>query len=320
MLISIVTPAYNAERWLASTIDSVVAQTHARWEYIVVDDGSQDGTAALAAARAESDDRIRVHRQSNAGLSGARNAGMGLVSAETDAVLFLDADDLLRPRALELMLRALQADGSSPAVHGRAEGIDGAGTAIPLGGYEAEGRRYVRARARLGLPPVWLAALNDGEPTTFASLVLFNCISTPGQVLIRKSALDRVGKFDAAANPAEDWDLWIRLSLLAPLAFLPQTVLDYRRHTGNMSTQFSRMRKADLYVRHKALKASAASDPDASRTARVSLRYAELDRCMTRLRRAGGDFVSLRLSEGAHELGRASRSLLECMGSFRPRA
>lgn len=317
MQISIVTPAYDAERWLTPTAESVLAQTHQNWEYVIVDDGSRDATATVAAALAARDPRIRVHRQSNAGVAAARNAGIDLLSAASEAVIFLDADDLWRPNALELLKGALQSAAGAPAAHGRAASIDALGNAIPLVGYEQQGRCYVRPRASFSLKPLELALLAEQESTSFAALALYNSISTPGQVLIRRAALTRVGKFDTQAKPAEDWDLWLRLSLLGPLRYLPETVLDYRRHAANASSQLSKMRKADLYVRHKALKATAGLHPEQHQAARLSLRYVELERCSERLRRAGGQFAELELLAGVKELGRASRSLLECLSSLR---
>jgi glycosyltransferase involved in cell wall biosynthesis len=317
MQISIVTPAYDAERWLVPTVESVLAQTHADWEYVIVDDGSRDATASVAAGLAGRDSRIRVHRQANAGVAAARNAGIDLMSATTRAVIFLDADDLWRPNTLELLIRALEAAPHAPAAHGRAACIDADGNAIPLVGYEQEGRRYVRPRAGLSLAPLELALLGDQEPTHFAALALQNPISTPGQVLIRRDALNRVGKFDTHAKPAEDWDLWLRLSLLGPFRYLPETVIDYRRHAANASSQLSKMRKADLHVRHKALKATGGSYPEQHQAVRLSLRYTELERCRTRLGRAASAFANLELKAGAKELGRASLSLVECAKSLR---
>lgn len=317
MQVSIVTPAFNAERWLASTLESVLAQTHTHWNYIVVDDDSRDATSTIATEFARRDARIRVHRQVSGSPAKTRNTGIRLLPATAEAVIFLDADDLWQPRTLELLIHGLKAAGSAPAVHGRAEGIDAQGDAIVLTGYEQQGRRYVRPGSAFGLRPMELGFLGDNEATSFAALALFNPISTPGQVLIRRSALDRVGVFDVQLKAAEDWDLWLRLALLAPLAYLPETVVYYRRHGANLSSQHAKARAADLYVRHKALKSTAASHPEAHTAARLGLRYAELERCTERLRRATSEFAKLRLVAGVQELGRASRSLLECAQSLR---
>ncbi|NDC58992.1 MAG: glycosyltransferase family 2 protein [Alphaproteobacteria bacterium] len=101
--ICVITPAYNAAATLPQTIQSLRAQTMRAWRNIIVDDGSQDATLALARACAARDPRVAVLSQANAGPAAARNAGLARVDAEW--VHFLDADDWLSPsfyaRALE---------------------------------------------------------------------------------------------------------------------------------------------------------------------------------------------------------------------------
>ena len=75
-LVSIITPCYNGERFIAETIESVLGQTYANWEMIVVDDGSRDNTAQVAAGYAARDGRIQVVRQPNGGTASARNNAM----------------------------------------------------------------------------------------------------------------------------------------------------------------------------------------------------------------------------------------------------
>ena len=90
-LVSIITPAFNAERFLQATIDSVRAQTFIDYEHIIVNDGSRDSTAEII-ANAASDSRIRALRHDeNAGVSAARNAGLD--HARGSLICFLDADD-----------------------------------------------------------------------------------------------------------------------------------------------------------------------------------------------------------------------------------
>ena len=105
-LVSVVIPAYNAERWVAECIGSVVAQTYPHWECILVDDGSTDGTLAQAEGMKEAcGGRLTVLRKANGGAASARN--VGLAAAKGDYVVFVDADDLMLPRELEFALRAV---------------------------------------------------------------------------------------------------------------------------------------------------------------------------------------------------------------------
>lgn len=99
--VSIIVPVWNGERYLSQCLSSVLAQTYSNFEVIIVDDGSTDGTRDIANALARSDPRVRCHRQTNHGDGVARNIG---VSCSRGAfVFFADADDLVHPRALEIL-------------------------------------------------------------------------------------------------------------------------------------------------------------------------------------------------------------------------
>lgn len=102
-LVSVIVPCYNAERFLAATLESVFAQTYAALEIILVDDGSTDGTRALIEACG---DRVTAIFGPNAGAAAARNIGMAVARGEF--IQFLDADDLLMPDAIAARVRALQ--------------------------------------------------------------------------------------------------------------------------------------------------------------------------------------------------------------------
>ena len=111
MTVSVVMPAYNAASTIGSAMRSVALQTHRDWELIVVDDGSTDQTAELAAAAAAADRRIRLIRQRNQGVAAARNAG---IEAATGRYLaFLDADDTWLPEKLQRQRAFMQARGSA---------------------------------------------------------------------------------------------------------------------------------------------------------------------------------------------------------------
>jgi glycosyltransferase involved in cell wall biosynthesis len=102
---------FNSERTISATLKSICGQTHRPLDIVVVDDGSTDGSAAVAAAWQARDPRVRLIRQASAGVAAARNRG----AASTDAKLlaFADADDLWAPTKIEYQLKALQAEGPS---------------------------------------------------------------------------------------------------------------------------------------------------------------------------------------------------------------
>ena len=113
-MISVITPAFNAEHSIEQAIASVQGQSREDWELIIIDDGSTDATRAIA--EAVSDKRIKVVRQENAGASAARNAGLGL--AQGEYITFLDADDTLPPNALKLRADLLDREPQIDIVHG----------------------------------------------------------------------------------------------------------------------------------------------------------------------------------------------------------
>ena len=98
-LFVIVMPAFDAAATIAEAISSVLSQTFAGWEIVVVDDGSTDGTGALAEDFAVRDDRVRVIHQANGGAGAARDAG--IVASVAPYIVRLDADDVMLPRCLE---------------------------------------------------------------------------------------------------------------------------------------------------------------------------------------------------------------------------
>ena len=113
-VVSIIIPAYNAEATIRDCLDSVCKQTFSQIEAIVVDDGSKDQTAAIAAEIGKSDQRIRLIRKQNQGVSIARNTG--IEHAVGDYLLFLDADDFLADRCVECLLNSMNSCNSDIAM------------------------------------------------------------------------------------------------------------------------------------------------------------------------------------------------------------
>ncbi len=103
-MVSIVIPAYNLEEYLGEAVASVMTQSYTSWELIIIDDGSSDRTGEMCDAFSRSDSRIHSVHTSNGGLSMARNRGIALCKG--DWITFLDADDVLHPRFLEIMVNA----------------------------------------------------------------------------------------------------------------------------------------------------------------------------------------------------------------------
>lgn len=187
--ISILTPACDAARFVGVAVDSVLAQDFADWEMIVVDDASRDGTAEAVASRR--DPRIRLLRQENAGVSGARRRAMA--EARGEAVLFLDADDWLAPDALSRLAAALDAAPEAVGAYG--------------------GFALMAEESRPGDPPLRRKAGPFPRGDLLETLLVQNLFANGGHLLVRREAVQRAGPFLAHLRYGEDWEYWIRLSL-----------------------------------------------------------------------------------------------------------
>ena len=114
MKVSVIIPVYNVQDYLARCIDSVVTQTHHDLEILLVDDGSTDASGDICNKLARQDRRITVIHKENGGLSDARNAGLDAMTG--DYVTFIDGDDYVHPRFVELLLRTINSTSSDIAV------------------------------------------------------------------------------------------------------------------------------------------------------------------------------------------------------------
>jgi glycosyltransferase involved in cell wall biosynthesis len=252
--VSIVLPAYNAAAFLRHTVEGVLRQSYDLWTLIIVDDGSADATAAIAAEIAESDTRIQVLRQANGGVAAARNAGYSHAPADADYVIFLDHDDIWEPHALDMLLTVLHGDSAAVAAYGLARYIDDNGEPIRLG--ELENAQ----RSRMGFVGGRLEPWPVDQPTTTAVTSHWSYITSPGQVLIRRSAMPGPVPFDQSVAPADDWDLWFRLTLKGDIRLIDRVVLNYRLHDRNESNDSEKMEKACLRARRKFLRLSNLTD------------------------------------------------------------
>jgi len=206
--VSVVIPAKNVAAYVGETIASALAQDEVT-EVIVVDDGSTDDT--LAIVRAVSDPRLHLMTNDSAGVSSARN--LGARHASGDWLVFLDADDRLRPGAVAALLAAARRAPRAVLVYGDYNTIDSEGRQI--------GRRELLKGRRKPSGDV-LARLTSG-----------NFIVNGGVALTRAEAFRAVGGFDVSLRYCEDWHCWCRLAAIGEFAFAPTLLLDYRLHTAN---------------------------------------------------------------------------------------
>ena len=214
--VSVVIPTRNRLPWLMRTLASVRRQQGLAVEVVVVDDGSTDGTAD-AVAQLE-DPHIRLVRNPRSlGLAGARNAGIRATVGEW--IAFLDDDDLWSPLKLKVQVRAASASAA-------------------LWCYSAAATVDVQGRIlHIADPP---------EPGSLtARLRGWNVIPAgASNVVVRADLLQFVGHFDEQFRHFADWDLWIRLAAAAPPATVPEVLVAYVEHPGNL-----RFTEPDVLVR-----------------------------------------------------------------------
>jgi glycosyltransferase involved in cell wall biosynthesis len=188
--IGIVIPAHDAAPWIADAIGSVLAQSHADWSAVIVDDGSTDDTAPIA-SRFLRDARVALIRQERAGVSAARNRGMAACDG-AEALLFLDADDWLARDALARLAFALAAAPGAVAACGPAA--------------------FVLGDRRTG------PSLRCQQGDILPRLLERNLFANGGHVLIDAAAARGLGGFRADLSYGEDWEFLIRLAACGAFA------------------------------------------------------------------------------------------------------
>lgn len=217
-VVSVVMPAYNAERFVDEAVESVLTQSHQRLEVIVVDDGSTDGTGARVRAYG---DQVRYLRQANAGAGAARNRGVE--AATGDYVAFLDADDLWRPEKLEVQLEIATRNPASGLI--ACDGVRFATGSI-VGGRLLS--RWVLDR---------LAGSATGEITgrLYREALRSNPIASPSQMLVPRAIVTEIGPMITGPNEAEDWDYTLRIALRHPITMHQHPLVCYRMHADSRS-------------------------------------------------------------------------------------
>ena len=216
-LVSVVIPCFNHARFLADALDSVRAQTWPHVEAIVVDDGSTDDPTSVVSRYPD----VRYIRQSNRGLSEARNVGWR--ASGGSVVIFLDADDVLAPRAATAAVEQLGSYPEAMLAFGRLEIMDASGKRIP-------------------------ATLPIVTGHFYEELLRRNYIRTPAMAAVRREVMELVGGFDPSCSPSADYDLYLRVARRYPLIAHPAIVARYRQHAANMSRNPQLVLPATLQV------------------------------------------------------------------------
>jgi glycosyltransferase involved in cell wall biosynthesis len=223
---SVVVPAYNVAKTLSETLSALLEQTFEDFEIIVVDDGSTDATVKVAECY-QGDPRVRIVRQRNRGLAGARNSG--IAAARGMFIGFCDADDLWEPEKLEAHVRHLQ---NEPHI-----GVSYSGSAL----IDEDGAMMGQAQApRL-------------RNVDIAHILKRNPIGNGSAPVIRKAVFDAIAYrpayeterdwyFDETFRQSEDIECWLRIALTTDWGFegVPGLLTRYRVNAGGLSANTAR--------------------------------------------------------------------------------
>lgn len=208
--VSVIMPVHNAEGYLAEAVASILDQTFTDLEFIIVNDGSSDGSEAVI--RSFADPRIKLISQTNQGISGALNSGLAVARGEF--IARQDADDISLPQRL------------------------------------AKQVAFLRAHPKVGLLGTWTTIVSEDNapvgamehPTEDAHLrfaVLFDTPFAHPTVMFRRDILESVGGYDIAPNIFEDFNMWSRMMAHTRGANLPEHLVRYRL----LPTSFSHVTK-----------------------------------------------------------------------------
>jgi hypothetical protein len=213
--ITVAMSVHDGEPYLAESIASVLAQSFEDFEFLILDDGSKDGSAATIARFAATDSRIRLISRENRGLIASLNEL--LAEASAPLIARMDADDVCRPQRFERQVAFLRANPDHGVVGTWSEDIDDRGRSIRCNGAD--------------------------QPLThdefIASIAAYGPLLCHPAVMYRSDLVRAVRGYHAAFLHCEDLDLWLRLATRTRIANIPERLLRYRRSDGQISQRFS---------------------------------------------------------------------------------
>ncbi len=214
--VSVIVPAYNAEKTLPETLASIKAQTFPAWEAIIVDDGSNDSTAAIAREWSKLDNRFRLITQANGGEGAARNTG--LHAAQNDWLIFLDADDWIAPEYMEKMLHKLARQDELDGI------VCGCVRVTPAGVFTAQ-----------AVYEPWYLDNLFPQFARDCPFAIHNC-------MVRRSLAIEIGGFDTSLITCADWDFWQRMARSGcRFGCVADVLAFYRMRPGSSSSDAERV-------------------------------------------------------------------------------
>lgn len=225
-LVSIITPTYNHETYIADCIQSVLRQTYTNWELIIVDDGSTDGTLRVAQSFAAGDRRIHVYTQQNVGIFRLSETYNFAVSVSTGSYLaVLEGDDVWTETKLELQVNAMEKQPEAVLCWGRAySSTQDLSSDYQLYPLEDKSR-----------------AVYTNTPLHEASRhLILGCFIPALTVMVRRTALEKTGGFlQSHGLPLVDLPTWQQLSLQGPFIYLPELLGRWRIYPHQVTKTFA---------------------------------------------------------------------------------
>jgi glycosyltransferase involved in cell wall biosynthesis len=203
--VSVVMSVYNGGQYLKTAMDSVLKQSYKEIDFIIIDDGSSDNSLQILENFARADPRIRLISRENRGLTQSLNEGIGL--AQGSFIARMDSDDVSQPQRIQRQLEFLQTQPDYVIVGSEVLQIDCDGDPLSIRDHHREHEAIDRQ-----------CLLGDGAAMTHPA------------VMIRKSALDKIGGYDPSFVTAQDLDLYLRLCEVGRAYNLPDIFLHWRQH------------------------------------------------------------------------------------------
>lgn len=208
-LISVVMSVYNGQKYLAEAIESILNQTFADFEFIIIDDGSTDKSLEIIQSFSQKDNRIRIiQNEKNIGLTASLNKGISQASGEY--VARMDADDISMPERLAKQVEILESDPSTVLVSCLVE------ISIHNGNSLVE-------------------VLNTEKQLIKWELLFHNYLGGHGQVMFRRIVGNQIIQYDETYSQTQDYELWTRLAEKHSFFILPDVYYRFRLHGENIS-------------------------------------------------------------------------------------
>jgi len=231
--ISVIIPTYNRIDVLPRALDSVFSQSDPLTDVIVVDDGSDDGTADMVSAKYP---EVKLIKQQNTGVSAARNRG--IAESKGGWIAFLDSDDEWKPQKLERQIICIAENPDAVLIHTDEIWIRDGKRVNPMKKHQKSGGRIFQKCLPL-------------------------CVISPSSVLVKRSLLEEIGNFDEDLDVCEDYDLWLRICAEYPVHYVDEKlIVKYGSHADQLSRRHWGMDRFRISALEKVISGGTLSDED----------------------------------------------------------